>query len=306
VPFVILLILSSALIASKKHKKKHHISPAENETKVEESNHATQPNHTNSTEPTNSSNSSEIHNTTTENQTEVHNSTTETNGTSSEISNSNFEKPGSNGSNYETPVIKSPEEVSTTPKLVSDLLANYPGMKDRHGLWKDFSDMNYQKVRYNGVHGNVWAAPLGHPQSDNGFTHIASPHANAAAAKVDRIIASDLAASTWSGSSFDLPPRKNVLQIDIPSSTTSTTTYGYNASLGHAPNLRKSTHGRFMQTEFSPLVQKSTQDALAQAKQVEATAAALTGQVVSDPTSLVIPIQVKNKKDSTSLSIPLK
>jgi len=195
-------------------------------------------------------------------------------------------------------------------------------MKDRHNLWKEFGNVNFQKVRYNGVHGNVWAPPMGNPQSDNGFNHIASPHPAPPASKADRIFASDMAGNTMSGSSFDLPPRKNVLQIDIPSSTTKTTTYSYNSASGHAPNLglslhgtgtigSRSLHGRFLEVEkeeeqWDAQTQKATNEALSQAKQIEATATALTGQVVSDPTSLVIPIKVLNKKDTTSLGIALK
>jgi len=162
---------------------------------------------------------------------------------------------------------------------------------------------------------------MGNPQSDNGFSHISSPHAAAAAAKGDRVIASDLPGTTMSGSSFDLPPRKNVLQIDIPNSTTKTTTYSYNSAAGHAPNLsltshgidvlgQRVLHGRFLELkgeeEFDPKIQKATQEALDQAKKIEATAAALTGQVSADPTGLVLPIKVTNKRETTSIGVALK
>jgi hypothetical protein len=121
-----------------------------------------------------------------------------------------------------------------------------------------------------------------------------------------------------SGSSFDLPARKNVLQIDLPTSTTTTTNYSYNAATGKSPNLRASLHGietvqnrvlhgRFTEVEESnPAITNAIQDTLNIAQKVEQTAAKLAGEIVADPTKIILPIHTTNKRDSTSINLPLK
>jgi hypothetical protein len=121
-----------------------------------------------------------------------------------------------------------------------------------------------------------------------------------------------------SGSSFDLPSRKNVLQIDLPSSSTTTTTYSYNAATGKSPNLRATLHGidtvqnpvfhgRFVEVEESnPQITKTIKDTLKIAQKVEQTSAKLAGDIVADPTKIVLPILTTNKKESTNINLPLK
>jgi len=112
--------------------------------------------------------------------------------------------------------------------------------------------------------------------------------------------------------------RKNVLQVDIPTSTTKTTTYSYNAATGHAPNLRASLHGiesveqkvlhgRFAEVnvEVNPVLDQATQvttEAMNIAKKVEASAAKMAGEIVGDPKQMVIPIQVTNARENGILN----
>lgn len=194
-----------------------------------------------------------------------------------------------------------------------------PGSQDNSPLWKGFNSGSFSKVKYNGVHGNVWSPPQGNPESDGGFSHIASPHPGAKPKKGDRIIANDLPGKTMSASTFDLPKRKDVLQINLPESTTKTTSYSYNAyttptavvnNLRHKATLhgidsvtQMVLHGRFQEVDVqfdNKEVSQASSDALNQLRKVEKTAAALSGSLTPEPTNLVLPIVTKNKKDLTA------
>jgi hypothetical protein len=191
-----------------------------------------------------------------------------------------------------------------------------PGSQDNSPLWKGFDKTSFSKVKYNGIHGNVWAPPKGNPGSDGGFKHIASPYPGAKPKKGPRIIANDLPAKTMSASSFDLPKRKNVIQINLPDSTTKTTDYSYNAYTTPAiavSNLKQKAslhgidsvsprvlHGRFQDVDVSfdnKEVSEASSDALNQLRKVEKTAGALAGSLKPEPTNLNIPIVMNNKKD---------
>ena len=119
-----------------------------------------------------------------------------------------------------------------------------------------------------------------------------------------------------SASSFDLPKRKDVLQINLPQSTTKTTSYSYNSFTTPAiavNNLRRKAslhgidsvapkilHGRFQEVDVkfdNKQISQASSDALNQLKKVEKTAAALTSTLTPEPTNLVMPIVTKNKKD---------
>ena len=195
-------------------------------------------------------------------------------------------------------------------------MSNLPSSKDASPLWKNFGNNSFGKVKYGGVHGNVWAAPQGNPESDGGFTHIASPHPGAKPIKGDRVIANDLPGKTMSASSFDLPKRKDVLQINLPQSTTKTTTYSYNAyttPVNQVNNLRqkaslhgidtvvpKILHGRFQEVDVAfdnKEISSASAEALNQARKVEKTAAALAAKLTPEPTNLVLPVVMKNKKE---------
>jgi hypothetical protein len=208
-------------------------------------------------------------------------------------------------------------------KHVSEIMADIPQALDNHSLWRGYSDKKFEKVEYSGIHGHNWTIPKGNLETDGGYTHVSSPHVTPAAAKQDRIIASDLPGKTTEGSRFDLPSRKNVLQVDIPQSSISTTTFSYNASLNpdkdprerrlklHGINTvpERALHGRFLQldtSDFSPRVDRNIEAALKEAKEVEEKAGKLAGNVVTKPDNLVIPIHVVNKKEHNTLEIPLK
>jgi len=204
-------------------------------------------------------------------------------------------------------------------KHVSELSAATPSGKDQSPLWKNFDKQSYNKVKYGGVKGNLWTPPTGNPESDGGFSHIASPHPGAKPKTGDRIIANELPGKTMSASSFDLPKRGDVLQINLPQSTTKTTNYSYNAyttPVTQVNNLRQKAslhgidsvvprvlHGRFQEMEEEGLkidqneIKTASADALSQAKKVEKSAAALAAGLTPEPTNLVLPVTMKNKKD---------
>jgi len=193
---------------------------------------------------------------------------------------------------------------------ISEILGNVDSDADKFKLWNNLNDPNFSKVSFNGVHGHIWSPPLA--GTGNGGFKISSPHSSSSK-KVSRVIANVLGSGTKSGSSFDLPSRKNVLQIDIPSSTIKTTTYSYNASTETPPNTKVKKFGvskenhRFLQNDrLTPKVKSSIEGTLNQAQNIEQTATKLLGQISSSPTNMVIPIHTKNKKEKNDLTLPLK
>jgi len=130
-------------------------------------------------------------------------------------------------------------------KHVTEYLGNVPQAHDNNSLWRNFNSNNFEKVNYTGVHGNQWTPPQGNTQNTGEFDKVASPQPPAAISQVtgDRIIAHELPANTQSPSSFDIPQRKDVLQIDVPNSRTTTTTFSYNAATSSGPNPDVKLHG---------------------------------------------------------------
>jgi hypothetical protein len=122
-------------------------------------------------------------------------------------------------------------------------LKNYPDAKDNSDLWKNMENQNYNPVAYNGVHHpRDYQPPVaGH---STGSFKISSPSPLRKPLTGDRVIAGDLAGPATSNSAFDLPDKKNVLQINIPDSTSKKISYQYNANLNvQDPNMRLEFHG---------------------------------------------------------------
>lgn len=204
-------------------------------------------------------------------------------------------------------------------------MVNVPNAKDHSPLWTGFAEPNFQKVGYNGVHGHFYRPPAGNTRGTNGFNHVASPYVKPAAPKkVDRIIANNLPGKTLSASTYDLPARKNVLQINLPNSTTKTTHLAYNAYTtppSSFNNLRaslhgidtvskKELHGRFLEIEkptgSMSQVTKDSQAAIKQLKQVEVAAAKLAASITPKPKHMVMPITTVNKKEKLKFELTKK
>lgn len=106
---------------------------------------------------------------------------------------------------------------NTTPQHVQDMVIGNPNtmVKDRHPLWRNFRNNNYERPFMHGVVGPQWQVPVA--EDDRGFKHIASPMPKPEV--IRRILPNDLPPVTYSPSSFDLPMRKDVVQVDIPPAT---------------------------------------------------------------------------------------
>lgn len=101
----------------------------------------------------------------------------------------------------------------------------------------------FQPVAFNGVHNPMDYKPPTAGKGTGGFK-ISSPSPKRKPLKGDRVIAADLAGPSKSKSVFDLPDRKNVLQIDVPTSTTKNISYHFNAQRGiQKPNMKLQFHG---------------------------------------------------------------
>jgi hypothetical protein len=87
-----------------------------------------------------------------------------------------------------------------------------------HFLWKDFKKNQFQTPYMHGVVGPTWRVPV--PEEASPYTHISSPVPHS---KYDnRIIPHDLLPRTHSATSWDMPKRKDVVQIDLPNGSTHT------------------------------------------------------------------------------------
>lgn len=89
---------------------------------------------------------------------------------------------------------------------------------DRGFLWKGYGKKQFSTPYYHGVVGPQWRVPRN--EAENKYTHISSPHPEADFSH--RIIADDLPDRTHSHNSFEMPKRRDVVQIDIPYSSTHT------------------------------------------------------------------------------------
>jgi hypothetical protein len=197
------------------------------------------------------------------------------------------------------------------------LIQGFPPKEADNYLWKNFNDAKFQKPLMNGVHGGNWAPPLASP--GNGGFKIASPVPKA---KVNKIIAKDLPSSSISGSSFDLPKRKDVVQIGLPTSRQKTiqyeidpnkknTHFGKTSYFGSKRMITPKPIGlkRFLQVELSPSkINEVKNDALTAAQTVENKAASLTSLISKNPlaNSMIIPIVTTNKQEQPSLKINYK
>jgi len=135
---------------------------------------------------------------------------------------SNHKKSRKNHRQAETPVINGQfSSPSFEPKHISETF--YGGNPnslpaDRSFLWKGYGKKQFAEPYYHGVVGPQWRVPYNELKSK--YTHISSP---APGADFDhRIVAHDLPERTHSHNSFEMPKRKDVVQIDIPYSSTHT------------------------------------------------------------------------------------
>jgi hypothetical protein len=92
--------------------------------------------------------------------------------------------------------------------------------QDRHPLWREFNNHKYERPFNHGVVGPQYEVPLSQ-ENDRGFDHIASPMPRPQNSR--RIYANDFPPVTYSPTSFDMPMRKDVVQVDIPEATIRTT-----------------------------------------------------------------------------------
>ena len=136
-----------------------------------------------------------------------------------------------------------------------------------------------------GVHGSSWAPPIA--SNVDGSFKIASPVPKV---KKTKIIAKDLPATSYSGTSFDLPKRKDVVQITIPQSTMKKVEYVIDPTKNFKPiklgtyyhgiekKINKKSFGlfRFLAPEK---INEITHDAINAAKTAENKAAELSGLI---------------------------
>ncbi len=91
--------------------------------------------------------------------------------------------------------------------------------KDRHFLWKDFRQNQFERPFFHGVVGTShWQVP--YAEQPPQYSHISSPVPRPNYR--ERVIASDLPPVTHSHTSFELPKRSDVVQIELPNSSTHT------------------------------------------------------------------------------------
>ena len=202
------------------------------------------------------------------------------------------------------------------PNVKDMLIGSFPPRSADNFLWKNFNNTKYQQPIMNGVHGSFWTPPQADP--GNGGFKIASPVPKA---KKTKIIAKDLPANSVTGTSFDLPKRKDVVQIDLPISRQKTIQYetdpkkknnfGATSYFGSKRMIKPKEIAlkRFLQIELSPeKINSIKDDALNAAKTAENKAAELSGQLTKNPlaTVMIIPILTTNLQEQPDLKISYK
>jgi len=202
------------------------------------------------------------------------------------------------------------------PPHVKDLLTpGFPPKEGDSGLWKNFSNLKYQAPAWNGVHGSFWSPPQADP--GNGGFKIASPVPKP---KVNKIIAKDLPSNTITGSSFDLPKRQGVIQVDLPVSRHKTIQFeidpkkknnhfGKMSYFGSERMIKPKPKDLGSFLEMSPdKIAETENDALNAAQTAEKKAFSLSSQITKNPlaTNMVIPILTTNLQEQPSLKINYK
>ena len=203
------------------------------------------------------------------------------------------------------------------PNVKDMLIASFPPKSADNFLWKNFNNAKFQNPVMNGVHGGSWSPPLADP--GNGGFKIASPVPKT---KKSKIIAKDLPAASVTGTSFDLPKRKDVVQIDLPLSRQKTIEYetdpkkknfhfGKTSYFGSKRMIKPKEIAlkRFLQIDLSPeKINAVKDDALNAARTAENKAAELSGLITKNPlaTVMIIPIVTTNLQEHPDLKISYK
>jgi len=196
--------------------------------------------------------------------------------------------------------------VETKVKHVKDMIiaGNFKLGKDNSPLWKNFDDSKLERPAMDGVHGHDWSAPIGN-KFQTGFK-IASP-VKEEKKENNRIISDDLPATTYSTTVGDLPDRKNVLQVQLPTSTTKTTEHTIDPRTQLPPNLTPQHHGleptKFLQAKEKSLPE--VHEALKVNQQLENKAGKMIKSMVSDlnPDKMAIKIVTTNKQEQPALKL---
>lgn len=111
--------------------------------------------------------------------------------------------------------------IDTTPQSVQTIMYgdhNERFNKDRSFLWKDYNVNKYDRPYYHGVVGPQF--PMPYSEEESPYNYISSPAPRNTYSR--RIIANEIGPRTLSHSSFDMPLRENVVQIETPIGITRT------------------------------------------------------------------------------------
>jgi hypothetical protein len=122
--------------------------------------------------------------------------------------------------NLSSPVIRTGGEQNTPKQISETFYGGNPNTlpKDRSFLWNDFHKNQYAKPYMHGVVGPQWKVPVA--EDDTPYNYVSSPHPEPN--YNHRIVPHDLPQRTHSHNSFEMPKRKDVVQIDLPYGVTRT------------------------------------------------------------------------------------
>merc|ERR1711957_1113297 len=139
---------------------------------------------------------------------------------------------------YQQPEIRGSGNTKRAQHVGGMMLPLPPGAKDRSPLWKDFTKPGFERPFMHGVVGHSWSVPGA--EVTDGFDLIGSPMP-----KMDvktKIIATNLPGKTYTGTSFDNPKRKDVVQTDLPTQFTRTVEEAHDPK-GTPKKAVKTVHG---------------------------------------------------------------
>merc|ERR1712151_38482 len=119
---------------------------------------------------------------------------------------------------YGTPEIRGSGNTKRAQHVTGMMLPLPPAARDRSPLWKDFTRPGFERPFMHGVVGPQWGVPKA--DVTDGFDIIGSPMPKPDLS--NRIISDYFPDHTYTGTSFDVPKRQDVIQSDLPTQTTRT------------------------------------------------------------------------------------
>jgi hypothetical protein len=191
-------------------------------------------------------------------------------------------------------------------------------VRDHHPLWKDFHDNRFQRPYMHGVVGPQWVPPVAEM---NEYKLISSPTPKPEAVRT--VHADELPPVTYSQSSFDMPKRGDVLQVDLPTAIIRTVethddprfpkkvpverVHGvlYHGTGSTDPKVVMPMGFKQIDSNLADMSRNAREVAVAQAHAADVSSGKWIGDIthnIAGNPEMILPIVLKNNKEQPSLT----